>query len=148
MTDQRIKGQEASIRIVQNAVVLATIDSVSAFNNTVLLELKEAGYLGETVNRFDEVLNGFGGDMDMHFTNANWRQLEQAIIARARREQPDLVFNVVRTDFFPNGDTSILTYMNVFWGPIPENIPDRKEYIKAHLEFRCSERPVKLNALP
>lgn len=145
---QRLKGQEVSIRVIQDSNVLQTIDSVAAFNEAVALELKEQGYLGEFVNRFDEVLNGYGGDFDIHLTQANWRLLQLAIIARATRQQPGLVFNVVVTDFYPSGDTEISTYVDVFWGPQPKNVPSRTEYVKVHLEFKCSERPVKLNALP
>ncbi len=146
--EQRLKGQEVSIRVVQGGNVVNTIDSVSAFNEQVALEIKESGYLGETVNRFDEILNGFGGDFEFHVSKSSWQELEFAIIARATREQPDLEFNVVRTDFYPNGDTAISTYRDVFWGPIPKNIPARGDYVKPRMEFRCSERPVKLNALP
>lgn len=148
MADQRLKGQEVSIRVINGGVVEDTIDSVSAFNEQLALEIKEAGYLGETVNRFDEILNGYGGDFDFHVSKASWQRLELAIIARATREQPNLVFNVVRTDYYPNGDTAITTYADVFWGPIPKNIPSRGEYVKPHMEFRCSERPVRINALP
>lgn len=144
----RLKGQEVSIRVVQGGTVVNTIDSVSAFNENVMLELKENGYLGETVNRFDEILNGFGGDFEFHIAQASWQELELSIIDRATRRQPDLIFNVIRTDFYPNGDTAITTYSDVKWGPIPKNIPSRGDYVKPRMEFRCSERPVAINSLP
>jgi hypothetical protein len=146
--DQRLKGQEVSIRAVANGQVLSTIDSVSSMNEAVALEIKEQGYLGEPVNRFDEILNGYGGDFDMHVTNANWIDLELQIIARATREQPGLTFNVVRTDIFPNGDTIIYTYIDVSWGAMPQNVGSRGDYVKVHAEFKCSERTVKRNSLP
>lgn len=148
MSDQRLKGQEISIRVVRAGVVLTQIDSIMSFNDSVALELKEAGYLGETVNRFDEILNGFGGDMEFHVTRSDWETLTLSIIERATRVQPLLVFNVVRADFFPNGDTNVYTYQDVFWGPIPTSIPSRGDYLKPRMEFRCSERPVQTNSLP
>jgi hypothetical protein len=148
MTDQRLKGQEISIRVVNAGTVVNSIDAVSTFNESVALELKEQGYLGETVNRFDEILNGFGGDFEFHVMKADWNDLTESIIARATRETPDVVFNVVRTDFYPNGDTAIFTYQDVKWGPIPTSVASRGDYVKARMEFRCEERPVKVNALP
>lgn len=148
MADQRLKGQEVSIRIVSGGNVETSIDSVSVFNEQVALELKEAGYLGETVNRFDEILNGFGGDMEFHVATASWNNLVESIIARATRAQPDLVFNVIRTDFFPNGDSAIYTYQDVKWGSVPTTISSRGDYVKGRVEFRCEERPVQVDALP
>ena len=147
MADQRLKGQEVSIRVVSNGVVVASIDSVSAFNEQVMLELKEAGYLGETVNRFDEILNGYGGDFEFHVTSASWNELVGQIEARATRRQPDLQFNVIRTDIFPNGDTSIYNYRDVFWGNIPTSVSSRGDYVKPRMEFKCNERPVANNSL-
>lgn len=148
MADQRIKGQEVSIRVIQAGNLVAEIDSVSAFNDEVSLELKEAGFLGETVNRFDEILNGFGGDMEFHVAKANWNLLVSAIIDRATRRTPDVIFNVVRTDFYPNGDSAVYTYQDVKWGPIPTSIASRGDYVKPKMQFKCEERPVKINGLP
>jgi hypothetical protein len=146
-TAQRLKGQEVSVKIIQAGLVIDSIDSISAFNESIALELKEQGYLGETVNRFDEILNGYGGDFEFHVNKASWHQLTLAIISRATREQPDLVFNVVRTDFYPNGDSVISTYQDVKWGPIPTSIASRGDYVKPRMEFRCEERPIKVNGI-
>ena len=113
MTDQRLKGQEISVRVIQAGNVINSIDAISAFNNNVALEIKEQGYLGEVVNRFDEILNGFGGDFEFHVTRADWNNLVSAIIDRAQRRTPEVVFNVVRTDFYPNGDSAVYTYQDV-----------------------------------
>lgn len=148
MSEQRLKGQEVSIRVINSGVVVAAIDTVSSFNEEVDIELKSAGYLGEFVNRFDEIFNGFGGDMEINVTKASWNELQQSVIARAQRKQPDLVFNVIRTDFFPNGDSTIYTYHDVNWGPMPSSVASRGDYVKPKLSFKCSERPVQNNALP
>lgn len=148
MADQRLKGQEVAVRVIRAGNVITSIDSVSAFNDTVALELKEQGYLGETVNRFDEILNGFGGDFEFHVNKADWHSLVDSILDRATRKTPDVVFNVIRTDFYPNGDTAIFTYQDVKWGAIPTAVASRGDYVKPRMEFRCEERPVKVNALP
>ena len=148
MSDQRLKGQEISVRVIQAGNVITQIDAIMSFNDTVALELKEAGYLGETVNRFDEIFNGFGGDFEFHVTRADWELLVSSILDKAQRVNPLLLFNVVRTDFFPNGDTNIYTYEDVSWGAIPSSIPSRGDYMKPRMEFKCSQRPVQTNQLP
>lgn len=148
MPDPRLKGQEVSIRIVKNSVVVTEIDSIANLNESTMLEIKEAGYLGETTNRFDEVLNGFGGDMEINITRANWINLELAIIARARRETPGTVFNVIVTDLYPNGESLVKVYSDVFWGEMPKSVPGRGDYVKPKLQFKCSERAATPNALP
>lgn len=145
---QRLKGQELSIRVIRGGNVVTTITAISTFNDTVSLELKEQGYLGETTNRFDEILNGHGGDFEFNVERADWNDLVQAILDRATRKTPDVVFNIVRTDFFPNGDSNVYTYRDVKWGPIPTSVASRGDYVKPRMEFRCEERTVKTNALP
>ena len=148
MSDGRIKGQEVSIRVVNAGVVVQEINSVVNLNETTMLEIKQAGYLGETTDRFDEILNGFGGDFEINLTKANWVGLEQAVIARARRETPGVVFNVVVVDLFPNGESTIKTYLDVSWGEMPRSVASRGDYVKPKLQFKCSERAIAVNALP
>ncbi len=147
-TQQRLTGQEISVLILQNGNVINTIDSISSFNETVALELKEDGFLGEPTNRFDDILNGFGGDFEAQTTNANFIQLQLACIERATRRQPGLTFNVVRVDLYPNGDTAIYTYVNVFWGEQPTSVGSRGDYVKYKASFKCSDRTVLNNSLP
>lgn len=148
MVDQRLKGQEVSVRVINAGNVVAEIDSVSSFNDATAFELKEDGFLGEGVNRFDEILNGFGGDMEIQIAKAAWITLQQSIIDRAQRLTPEVVFNVVRTDLFANGDSLIFTYQDVHWGEMPTTVASRGDFVKVKLTFKCSERPYKQNALP
>lgn len=140
----RLKGQDISVRVIRAGVVEASIDSLSTFNDNIALELKEDGFLGETVNRFDEILNGYGGDFEFQVHRGDWNLLTKAITDRASRRTPDVQFNVVRTDFYPNGDSCIYTYENVFWGPIPTSVASRGDFVKPRMEFRCSSRPQQL----
>jgi hypothetical protein len=144
----RIKGQEISIRIIQDGSTVSTIDSISTFNEEVALELKEDGFLGEGANRFDEVFNGYGGDFEMQTTNANWVKLQTAIIDRAQRKTPNVTFNVVRTDLYPNGDSNVFTYQDVKWGGMPTSVGSRGDFAKVKGQFKCSERAIQTNALP
>ena len=145
--DPRIRGHEISIRVVNAGSVVAEINSVASFNEEAKLELKEDAFLGENVNRFDEIFNGFGGDFEFQTNSAKWVELQQAIIARAQRVTPSVTFNVVRTDFYANGETAVFTYQDVKWGAMPTSVSSRGDYVKIKATFACGERPVAVNSL-
>jgi hypothetical protein len=147
VTQQRLKGQEVSIRVLLQGVVQSSIDSVGSFNDTMDLELKQDGFLGEPVNRFDEILNGYGGDFEIQVTTSSWVTLQQKIRDRATRVAPGLVFNIVRTDLFPSGDSLVITYVDVHWGQQPTSIGSRGDYVKIKASFGCSERDEQVNQL-
>ena len=148
MPDLRLKGQEVSIRTVAAGVVVDSIDSISAFNDEVMMEIKQDGFLGEFVNRFDEILNGFGGDFEFHVHNNIYVGWQRSVIDKAMRNIPGLLFNVIRTDFFPNGNSTIFTYRDVHWGSMPTSVGSRGDYVKVKAQFNCSERAEEVNALP
>lgn len=145
--DLRLKGQEVTVKITRAGSVVTEINSIGSFNDNVMLEIKQDGFLGEAVDRFDEVLGGYGGDFEIQHNTARWHELVLAIESRARREQPDLVFNVIRTDFYANGETAVITFIDVKWGAVPRNLSGRAEYDKAKFEFKTSEKDVQINAL-
>lgn len=147
MADKRLKGQEVSLRIVAAGVVQDTVDAIGTFNDSVDLEIKKNGFLGETSQRFDENINGYSGGLDFQVSKATWLNLVMAIEARARRETPDVEFNIVRTDLFANGQSAVITYKDVYFGPIPTSIPSREEFVKVSLTFGCTEREIQINNL-
>jgi hypothetical protein len=146
--DLRLKGQEISIRSVVAGVVVDSIDSVSSFNDSVDLEGKSDGFLGEFVNRFDEIMNGFSGDFEFHVHNNQWVAFQRSIIDKAQRNIPGLIFNVIRTDFYPNGNSTIYTYRDVHWGAQPTSVGSRGDYVKVKASFQCSDRAEEVNSLP
>lgn len=147
MANQRIKGQELSIRIVQDGNLLAQLDSVASFDDKVDLEMKQDGFLGESVNRFDEILNGYGFSGEMQVTDSSWNAWQQAIIDRATRKTPGTVFNIVRTDLFPNGTSNVYTYADVHWGNQPTTVGSRGDYLKVKFDGGCSTRNVQTNQI-
>jgi hypothetical protein len=147
MAGPRLKGQEVSIRVVLESNEVRSIDSISSFNDEVALEIKEDGFLGEVANRFDEILNGFGGDFETHLASSGWIFLVNAIIDRAQRRRPAIVFNVVRTDLFADGTSLVYTYKDVKWGSIPQTLGSRGDFVKAKFMFKCTERPVQQDSV-
>lgn len=128
--DLRLRGQEVSIKVTAAGQLVTAIDSVASFDDSIMFEIKEDGFLGEVANRFDEVLNGYSGNLEMQVTNAKWLNFTGQIEARAKRQQPALVFNMVRTDFFANGDSAVITYPDVKFGAIPTTVGGRQEFVK------------------
>ena len=143
--DPRLKGQEMSIRVVQDSNVLQQIDSVASFNDAVKFEIKEDGFLGEVVNRFDSVLNGYTGDLEFQVHDATWLAFEQAVEAKVTRQTPGTVFNVVRTDFFANGSSAVIVYSDVSWGEFGTSAGSRADFIKVKAPFGTSDRSVQIN---
>lgn len=141
-----LKGQEVRIVCIQDGATVQELNSIAAFNDNVDLALQQQGYLGEPVNRFDEIHNGYGGDFEMHCNQAGWVNWQKAVIARAQRASPDIKFNVVRVDIFANGDSLVFTYLDVKWGAQPTSIGSRADKVKVKASFGCSERPVAVNA--
>jgi hypothetical protein len=93
----RLLGQEVEIRVTQAGVPLTTLNAISSTNDSTILETKQDGFLGEVVDRFDDLLKGYSIDFEAQVSNSSWIDLELAIVARARRETPDMLFNIIRT---------------------------------------------------
>jgi hypothetical protein len=144
----RLKGQEVEIRVVNAGNVVTSIAAIATFNEQVMLETKQDGFLGEVVDRFDDILRGYGFDLEFQVSEAAWIDLQTAIIDRAQRKTPEVTFNVIRTDFYANGDTLIVTYSDVKFGAQPLSIASRGDFVKVKIEGKSSERTIQKNSLP
>lgn len=147
MADPRLKGQEVEIRVVSGSQVVSEISSIASFNDNTNFEIKSDGFLGEVVNRHDEVLNDYTGDFEFQVSDAKYWEFIKLIEDRATRKQPALVFNIVRTDFFANGSSAIVTYTNVSWGGIPQSIGSRVDFVKVKASFATGDRSVQINSI-
>jgi hypothetical protein len=145
--DARLKGQEVSIRVIQAGTTVKELDSIASFNDNTVFEIKEDGFLGESVNRFDTTLSGYGGDFEFQTTGSKYWNLILAIEKKATREDPTLIFNVVRTDFYANGQSAVITYSDVSWGAFPTNVPKRDDFVKIKAEFKTSKRTIQIDAV-
>lgn len=148
MADARLKGQEVEIRVTRGGSVVNSITAIGTFNDQVMIETLQDGFLGEVTDRFDDIVKGYGFDLEFQVSEAAWIDFQQATIDRAQRLTPDVIFNVIRTDFYSNGDTLIITYMDVKFGPQPTSIASRADFVKVRLEGKCSNRTVQKNSLP
>lgn len=147
-TDLRLRGQEVEIRVTQAGSVLQSVTAVSTFDDTVETETSQQGFLGEMSDRYDDILHGYSWNLEFQINRATWVQLQRAITDRAQRKTPDMIFNIIRTDFYSNGDSLVLTYKDVKFGPQNTSVASRVDFVKVKLTGKCSERKEQVNALP
>lgn len=137
--DQRLKGQETQVLLVQNGKVLDTITDVKDLEIQLLLELLQEGYLGETTDRFDEIFKGAKARMTIHYETPDVFDLIALIIDRARRRQSGIKVNVKTTLNFPNGKRRRVVIPDVSFGNIPAGWGSRDAYADVKFEFGASQ---------
>lgn len=144
MTAQRIKGQEVQILIIRAGALEDTLTDIQNFNLEVQLRTLSMGYLGEKNNRKDDVYDGIKFDMELHIHTEDYFTFLGAILDRARRNTPDVQFNITGVFSFPNGDTPTLLLPDVHFGAQPINIGSRGDYIKIKLEGEGNDFTIQL----
>lgn len=142
MASQRIRGQESTILIVRDGQLEDTLTNIRSFNFEYELEIQSMGYLGEKSERKDEIMKGVKGDLELHLHSQQWFAFTNAILARASRETPDVVFNITSVLSFPNGETPSITLADVKFGAIPHGTSSRDDYVNCKLEFACESATV------
>lgn len=147
MSDQQVlEGQEIRIRAVQDDQEVAFLKFVTSFNDSEDREIKQADYLGENAARFTDLFVGYSGDLEFHVNVGAWNDWESAKTARAKRETPAAVFEIVRIDLFSSGDNVTYTYKDVAFGATSTAAASRGEKVKVKTSFKCTERDVQQNA--
>lgn len=139
--DPRLKGQEVEIRVTVDGAIETTISSnIASFEETYKFDKKEDGFLGEVTNRYDDIFNGVDVKLEFQVNAASWMDAQQAIKSRSQRKTPGTVINVVRTDYYANGETVVSTYPDVRFGPQPTSVASRGDFVKVSWDFSCSDR--------
>lgn len=137
MADKRIRGQETSLLIVRDGALERSLTNVRNFSFAHMLEIQSQGYLGEKSERKDEIYKGVKGSFELHLHNQEFIPFEQAILDRAARNTPDVIFNVTSVLSFPNGQTPTYVFADIKFGEIPHDFPDRAEYMSMKIDFEC-----------
>lgn len=146
MSNPFLLGQDVAIRVVKDGEVFAELNFANSFNDAVNTEIKESGHLGEKVNRFTEILNGYSFDFEAQVQTASWFDWQAAVIARAQRQDLAGVFVIVRVDQYSDGTSQTVTYEDVAWGEMPSSIGSRGDFMKVKGQGKCSRRTVAPNA--
>jgi hypothetical protein len=139
MSDQRIKGQEVQVLIVNGGNLEDTLTDIQNFNVTVEQEVKSVGYLGEKTNRKDSIFNGIKFDMELHIHKSRWFGFVKDMIAKSKREKPDIKFNITGVFSFPNGETPTMLLPDCSLGEVPHSVQSRGDYVKVKLQGECDD---------
>lgn len=135
---QRIKGQEVAVAIVANNKLLDTITDVRSFSISLEVEQLQEGYLGETSDRYDDIVRGVSGNLELHFENQDILSLMRTINDRARRRTAGSQINISAVLSMPNGDRPQIQINDCFFGPIPLAFGSRGDYGTISLDFKAS----------
>lgn len=141
MSEQRIKGQETEVLLIQGGIPVATITDVRSFEMSVQLEILKEGYLGETTDRRDSVYRGVRGKIELHFENQDILALMRSLVDRARRRVAlgDSQVNIKTTLNFPNGDRPLVLITKAEFGEIPMSFGSRADYGTVSLDFEAED---------
>ena len=134
---QRIKGQEVVLSFV-SPEGSADVGDVSSFEAELQMEILREGYLGETVDRRDDIYRGVSGRAELHLENQAYLSFTQLVQDRAERRSPAAgVFNATASFAFPNGQRPRLTFENIFFDAMPIRVSDRGSYVTVTIAWEC-----------
>lgn len=136
---QRLKGQETTLSVLVNGVEQISLHDIKNFSITPNFDILEEGYLGETTNRFDEVLKGVGVEMEVHTEDEGVFAFLEAVKDRAQRRTPGTTINIMATLNYPNGQRPRIVLKDVFFADMPFNIGSRTDYASFKLSGKCSD---------
>ena len=142
MSMQRAKGQEVIINFTRGGILETTFTGLNNFHSEDVFDIITKGYLGEKTERTDFIFNHVKGSVELDLQTKAWYDFVLAAKRRAKGEEPDLQFSISKTIFFPNGDTPTVTFVDVAFGPMPEDAPERKGYVKVKLDWACSDTAI------
>ena len=139
---QRVRGDDVNILVTQDGDLQDTLTDVVDFDSTFMVELISKGYLGEKSERKDMIFKGVSFKMTMHLHKQDFVRFIKAIVNKAQRLTPDVVFSITGLFSFPNGETPVVLIPNVSFGEVPQTVPARGDYVKVKLEFATDDDQV------
>ncbi len=136
----QIRGEEVQIRVIENNALIATFTAIESCTWTVLLEILESEFLGETTKRYDEIFKGCGVEFVVQPESTDFLKLIQAIQSRATRRtaQANSRIDLHMAFNFPNLQRPRVTISDLKFGEIPVSIPGRAEYAKVSFNAKAS----------
>ena len=138
-------GQDVSILIVVDGVLQSTLTAISSFNIELELEVISKGYLGEKTERKDTVYKGIKFDGELNPFTEDVFTFAQAVLNKAKRLTPDVLFNITGVFTYPNGDQPEILLNDVSFGAVPVNIGSRGDYVKFKMQGTCEDVEIQLS---
>jgi hypothetical protein len=72
--------------------------------------------------------------LELHLHKQDYFKYFVAMLDKAKRNTPDVIFNITGVFSFPNGETPVLLLADVVFGEVPLNVTSRGDYVKVKLE--------------
>lgn len=139
MSDARVRGEDLELRIISDGEVEGLITAITACEFEDQREIKSDGFVGERTNRKSSVYNGVRGNISLQIESSEWFDFMVKSKAKAKRETPNVQFNLIGTFLFPSGDVKQLSIPDVSFGAIPIRIASRTDWVTATLDWEASD---------
>lgn len=140
MAETRIKGQEVVIRLTRQGRFEGQVTAIRDFSLQLDLQTIQQGYLGETSDRFDDVVNGCSGSLTLNAEGPEVFRLIDFIVRRAQRQiaaGEDVVISATFRFNFPDGRRARMAVRDMKFDAIPINAASRQDYVGISLPFKA-----------
>ncbi len=137
MAQQRVKGQDATLSILQGSSAIAGL-LVKSFDCTLQMETQVEGYLGEQTDRRDDIYNGVEGSMSVHFDDPSVFDFLVAAVQRAKDKTSQVEFTLVCRVQFSSAVRTI-TIPDIRFGNLAINFGGRTEYGEIPIPFSAKD---------
>ncbi len=137
--DARIRGEDRELRIISDGEVEGLITAITSCEFEDQREIKSDGFVGERTNRKSSVFNGCRGNLALQIESSEWFDFMTKTKAKAKRETPNVQFNLIGTFLFPSGEIKQLSIPDVSFGAIPLRVSSRTDYVTATLDWEASD---------
>lgn len=135
---QRIKGQEVTLVWTTPDGSAEGLEDVSSLEAELQFDILKEGYLGESVDRRDDIYRGVTGRAELHLESAKYFEFTQKVQDRAeRRSAAAGKFSATASFAFPNGDRARITFEDIFFGALPIRVNDRGSYVTVTVAWEC-----------
>lgn len=145
---QRMRGQEATIRIAVDGVIQrGSMFKVRDFSATPRQDITETSYVGETEDDLDFQHHGFDLSWSVDMLDDTTIDLLSKIISREQNGEahPEITVTVIylfREGAAAGGGKIVVYHTNMVIKQGDESFGSRKEYISIKYEAKCKKRDV------
>ena len=136
---QRIKGQEVVLSFTDSNGNDESIGDPQDFEMTLMFEILQEDYLGETTSRFDDIFRGVSGSTNLHLEGPEIFSFTEMLELRSKRRSPaENKFTALSSFNFPSGQRARIAFEDIFFGEVTVGTGGRAEYVKVPLNWKCS----------
>ncbi len=130
MSDFRVLGRDATMRLTQNGSLLAETTALKDINFKLAQTLISEGFLGEAAKRHREIFDEVELTWNVEPEGKEILQMQYAIYNRARSGQSDLQINLGFRIAFPSGVIARITVPDLKFGVNGDlAVPNRESFV-------------------